>query len=234
LADSARKRQIARRLIFQTAIWIAVLALLLFGAAGTIAWPSAWAFLIEVTVLGFLISFWLLEYDPDLLEERLAPLFQQNQKIWDRILLSVLMLLWISWFIVMGLDAGRFHFSRFPLWLRTAGAIGIPLSLYLTYLTFRENSFAAPVVKLQAERRHRTVRTGPYRYVRHPMYAGALLFFFSTPLLLGSWLGLLMVPLLIAGLAYRAVMEERVLAAELDGYAAYMRDVHYRFVPLIW
>jgi hypothetical protein len=96
-------------------------------------------------------------------------------------------------------------------------------------LAFRENSYAAPVVKIARERGHRVVSTGPYACVRHPMYAGALLFFVGTPLLLGSWYGLAATPVLIVVLAARALMEERTLAEELPGYREYAQRVRYSF-----
>jgi protein-S-isoprenylcysteine O-methyltransferase Ste14 len=90
------------------------------------------------------------------------------------------------------------------------------------------------VVKIARERGHRVVSTGPYACVRHPMYAGALLFFVGTPLLLGSWYGLAVTPVLIVVLAARAVMEERTLAEELPGYREYAQRVRYRFIPGVW
>jgi protein-S-isoprenylcysteine O-methyltransferase Ste14 len=106
--------------------------------------------------------------------------------------------------------------------------------MYLCYLTFRENSYAAPVVKIQRERGHRVVSTGPYAHIRHPMYAGALLFFIGTPLLLGSWWGLVAAPVIAAMLAVRAALEERTLADELPGYRDYTARVRYRLIPGIW
>ena len=94
------------------------------------------------------------------------------------------------------------------------------------------DAFAAPVVKIQEGQR--TIDTGPYAIVRHPMYASALLLFLGLPLLLGSWLGLAFSPLFILGIAWRAVREERALRAELAGYEAYAERVRYRFIPLVW
>ena len=105
---------------------------------------------------------------------------------------------------------------------------------YLVWLTFRENSYAAPVVKIQKERGHRVVTTGPYAYVRHPMYAGALGFLLGAPLLLGSWWGLAGSAALVLAMAFRAVLEERALTAELEGYADYAARVRYRLVPYLW
>jgi protein-S-isoprenylcysteine O-methyltransferase Ste14 len=96
------------------------------------------------------------------------------------------------------------------------------------------NSYAAPVVKVQRERGHKVASTGPYAYVRHPMYASVILFAAGVPLLLGSWLGLLVAPVLVLALAVRAVFEERMLKAELAGYADYAERVRYRFVPRLW
>ena len=90
------------------------------------------------------------------------------------------------------------------------------------------------MVKIQTERRQRAVTTGLYRYVRHPMYAAAVLSFVGTALLLGSWLGLALTPVLIVLLAIRAVKEERTLIEKLDGYADYAGRVRYRLIPGIW
>jgi hypothetical protein len=102
------------------------------------------------------------------------------------------------------------------------------------YRTFRENPYLSPAVRVQTERAQKVVSTGPYRYVRHPMYAAFVLFTFGTALLLGSWYGLLGGLLLIGMVARRAVLEERVLQEELEGYSAYMLRVRYRFVPHLW
>jgi protein-S-isoprenylcysteine O-methyltransferase Ste14 len=222
------------RLIVQMTIFFACMAALLFGAAGTFRWAAGWWFLIEWAVLGMWIGLWLARYDPALLAERLGPLVQAQQSRWDRVFMVYMAIVWVGWMILTGLDAGRFHWSVVPGWLQAVGALGIFISIYACRFVFRANSFAAPVVKIQSERGHKVSDTGPYAYVRHPMYAAALLFLIGMPLLLGSWWGLACVPLLIAGFGYRAVLEERMLAAQLEGYAEYAARVRYRFVPYIW
>jgi protein-S-isoprenylcysteine O-methyltransferase Ste14 len=107
-------------------------------------------------------------------------------------------------------------------------------SFLLISLTFRENAFLSPTVRIQEERGQTTISTGPYHYVRHPMYAGGLLLFLGTSLLLGSWYGLLLILIMIPGLVVRAVLEERVLLKELPGYDAYMAQVKYRLIPNVW
>jgi protein-S-isoprenylcysteine O-methyltransferase Ste14 len=102
------------------------------------------------------------------------------------------------------------------------------------FATFRENSFLSPMVRIQKERGQTVISSGPYRVVRHPMYAGFLLFVVGTALLLGSWLGLLAGVILAVAVARRAVLEERMLRAELDGYDAYAARVRFRLVPGVW
>ena len=210
------------------------MAALLFIPAGTADWPAAWVFLLAVAACSSAMSTWLLRHDPALLAERMAPLHQQGQKRWDKVLITGAALLWAAWLAFMPLDAVRFGWSHMPVWLQGLGALFLLFMAWLVYLTFRENTFAAPVVKIQRERGHKVVSTGPYRYVRHPMYAGAIFFFLGTPLVLGSWCGLALAPLMVAVLAVRAVLEERMLAAELAGYADYAARVRYRLIPLIW
>jgi protein-S-isoprenylcysteine O-methyltransferase Ste14 len=222
------------RLLVQMAVWFVFMAVLLFGAAGTLQWAGGWWFLLEWSVLGLWIGFWLAWRDPALLAERLKPIVQRQQSRWDRIFMAYTGVVWIGWMILMGLDAGRFHWSAVPGWLSVIGALFILVCLYACLFVFRANSFAAPIVKIQSERGHTVSDTGPYAYVRHPMYAAAIPFFVGTPLLLGSWWGMLGVPLLIAGVGYRAVREERMLAEQLEGYADYAARVRYRFVPYIW
>ncbi|QBD78876.1 isoprenylcysteine carboxylmethyltransferase family protein [Ktedonosporobacter rubrisoli] len=210
-----------------------LLALALFLPAGTLLWPAGWIFLILLFGFTLLNIGMLFTSSPGLLQERLS-LSQPNQKTWDRVFTPLFYLLCLAWTILMPLDAVRFHWSYVPLFLQIIGAIALIGSFPLMLLTFRENTFLSPAVRIQEERGHTVISTGPYHYVRHPLYAGALLLFLGTPLLLGSWYGELFALILIAGMAARAILEERVLCEELPGYKAYMAQVKYRFIPYIW
>jgi protein-S-isoprenylcysteine O-methyltransferase Ste14 len=222
-----------------TKIWIGfvrgilISALPLFGAAGTLLWPAAWAYLVLVFGPGLLITLVLAKRDPALLEERMKPVIQKDQPLWDRILISTFLLLWVGWFVLMGLDA-RFGWSAMPVWLQWLGAAGVLLTMWIWFLIFRENTFLAPVVKIQKERGHKVISIGPYAIVRHPMYATALVFFAATALLLGSWYGLAGALLLAAWLVVRTALEDRELKRGLAGYTEYAARVRYRLVPLIW
>ena len=227
-------RTLMRKFIRRTAVSLLFVGAILFGAAGTLNWPEAWIYLALAAAMSFGGGFWLARRDPALLSERLGSLIQREQKGWDKVLMVVMLALWTGWLILMGLDAGRYHWSEIPLALQGAGLALICLGAYLVWLTLKANSYAAPVVKLQKERGHRVATTGPYAYVRHPMYAGALLFIAGAPLLLGSWWGLAAGAGLVLVIAMRAVLEERTLMAELAGYADYAARVRYRLVPHLW
>jgi protein-S-isoprenylcysteine O-methyltransferase Ste14 len=218
-------------------MWVVVsfllMALALFLPAGTIAWPAGWIFLILLHG-WLLVGIWLLlKYNPGLLEERIN-LSQSNQKAWDKVFILLLYSFLFAWLVLMPLDAVRFHWSQMPLLLQVVGAVALVGSFFFISLTFRENSFLSPTVRIQEERGQTVISTGPYHYVRHPMYAGGLLLFLGTPLLLGSWYGLLLALIFIPAGAVRAVLEERVLRKELPGYDAYMAQVKYRLVPYVW
>ena len=227
------------RYLIQSTLWGFFMAALLFVPAGTLDWPGAWVFLIEMTVGGVGLMVWLGRHDPALLAERMKSPIQREQKGWDKLFMGGFVLLWLGWLAFMGFDHGGFDHggpdhAAMPVWLEALGGLGLPIAIYGGYLTFRENSFAAPVVKIQAARGQTVISTGPYSHVRHPMYAGALFYLVGMPLLLGSWHGLIFSPFLILLLAGRTVMEERTLRAELAGYDAYAARVRYRLIPHVW
>lgn len=163
-----------------------VIAGLLFIPAGTVGWLAGWVFMALLFGVTLIVVRMLARNDPELLKERMSSPIQRNQPPWDRVLLPVFILLFVAWLVLMPLDAVRFGWSDVPAWLQVLGALGIMLSFYGMYLVYRENAYLYPVVKLQEERGQSVVTTGPYRYVRHPMYACGLVFFAATALLLGS------------------------------------------------
>jgi protein-S-isoprenylcysteine O-methyltransferase Ste14 len=222
------------RLVVNTLAWVASMGALLFGAAGTTRWPAGWTFLVEMTVLSLASGVWLAQRDPELLAERMTIFVQRGQKRWDQIFMMSAAVAWIVWLVLMGFDARRFHWSEMSSWLQGIGGALMAASIYFVCLVFRENSFASPVVKIQSERGHKVIDTGPYAWVRHPMYSSAILYLVGMALLLGSWWGLAFVPVIVAGLGYRAVREEGVLAEQLAGYDAYRSRVRYRLVPYVW
>ncbi|MBR0913667.1 methyltransferase family protein [Bradyrhizobium japonicum] len=221
------------KLLLQNTITTAGMGALLFACAGTIHWPSAWVFLATCALLGPLCGWWLYRVDPALLAERLRPVLQRDQPAADKAFMIVFVIAMLAWLAAMGLDR-RTQFSDMPVAFQALGLMLFVLSTLFILWVFRENSFAAPVVKLQAERAQRVVSTGPYAHVRHPMYSGMILFFAGVPLLLGSWWGLVMAPVIVVLFAIRIGIEERTLREGLPGYSNYMTRVRYRLLPGIW
>ncbi|HTK08704.1 MAG TPA: isoprenylcysteine carboxylmethyltransferase family protein [Ktedonobacteraceae bacterium] len=222
-----------KMLIAQLIYLVLFLSLPLFLAAGTIVWAPAWIFLLLFLSFTFAITLWLFKHNPDLLKERMT-ITRADQETWDKIGSALLFVIFLAWLILMPLDAVRFHWSQIPIWLQIVGAIVLVCSFPLFFATFRANSYLSPMVRIQQDRGQTVISTGPYHYVRHPMYAAALLFLLGIPLLLGSVAGLLMVLLFIVMIAIRATLEERTLRQELQGYDDYMKQVKYRLIPYVW
>ncbi len=222
------------RAFLQTIISLVLMGLLLCWAGDDWLWPQAWTYVGETGAMSLAIGAWLAKNDPALLEARMTSPMKKGQRPFDRVLIIVIGLLFPAWLALMGLDAKRFEWTSIPLWGQIPGAVLVAACMVLCWETFRANRFAVPQVRVQQERQQTVVTTGPYRYVRHPMYSGALLYFFGVPLMLGSLWGLAGGVVLTLGLVLRALGEERVLRDGLPGYEAYMTQTPWRLVPGVW
>ncbi|MCB1392494.1 MAG: isoprenylcysteine carboxylmethyltransferase family protein [Nitrobacter sp.] len=222
-----------RRLMTQNTVWIFSLGALLFVPAGSLHWPAAWLFLATLGILGIIGGFWFVQINPGLLAERMRPMIQKDQPQADKVFIVATGLVSMIWLIVMGLDQ-RYQWSGMSIGFQVLGFALFILSLAISFWVMRENTFAAPVVKIQAERGHHVIRTGPYAFIRHPMYSGAIFFFLGVSLLLGSWWGAAIMPIFIGLFAGRTVIEERTLVVGLPDYREYTEQVRYRLLPGIW
>jgi protein-S-isoprenylcysteine O-methyltransferase Ste14 len=218
------------KLLLQNAAFVVTIGALLFASAGSLRWPAAWVFLVTSAIIGPACGLWLARSDPALLAERMRPTFQADQPAADKKFMLAFAAVALIWLLAIGLER-RAQASDVPLLLQALGLAMYLLSTAFIMWVFRENSFAAPVVKLQAARHHQVVSSGPYAFVRHPMYSGIMLFFFGVPLLLGSWWGAAIAPIFAVLFAVRAGIEERALIEGLPGYADYAARVRYRLVP---
>jgi protein-S-isoprenylcysteine O-methyltransferase Ste14 len=224
------------KLLLQNLVWIVAMGALLLAPAGTLRWPEAWLFLATIAITGVAGGVWLARTDPALLQERMRPVMRSDQPAADKKLLLAFGFVALLWFLAIGFDM-RLHGVRVPLALQALGLAMLLVSygfVMWVMWVMAENSFAAIVVRLQAERGHRVISSGPYAFVRHPMYSGIVLFFLGAPLLLGSWWGVAMTPLFAVLFAIRTRIEERALVEGLPGYADYRRQVRYRLVPGLW
>lgn len=204
----------------------------LFLSAGRLDWTDAWIFLIAYFLVAAATQVWLTKTNPDLAEERSQ--WGPNTKAWDKWIVPANGLLLFALLAVIGLDAGRFEWSHVPGVARVAALFGFVPAFGLPVLASRANAFLASTVRIQEERGHAVVSTGPYAFIRHPMYAGMILYDVCLPLLLGSWVGLAVSAVMILMVLVRTTLEDRTLQAELPGYREYAKCVRFRLLPGVW
>lgn len=205
---------------------------LIFVPAGTLRWPEAWLLLIFylATVTGVMI--WMKINAPGLLKERMSR--NKEIKSWDKIIMIAYSFLLIILLAVPGLDAVRFGWSEVSLIVKALGFIGYIPATSFAFWAMRENAYASDVVRIQEDRGHTVCTTGPYRYVRHPMYTGVILFVLCFPLSLGSLYSFIPASLIIVLFIIRTSLEDKTLLEELPGYKEYAQKVRYRLLPGVW
>lgn len=208
-----------------------ILALLLFLSAGSLRFWQAWLFLAVFALCTILITAYLVNYDQKLLASRVnaGPVAETQKR--QQVISGLANLFFIAIFVVAGLDY-RLHWSTVPPVLSVLANGMVALGFWIVFLVFRENSYTSAIIEVQQEQTVTT--TGPYHFVRHPMYAGATLLMLFAPLALGSWVALPFVLPLLATIVARLLDEEQFLRANLSGYAAYQQQVRYRLVPGVW
>jgi protein-S-isoprenylcysteine O-methyltransferase Ste14 len=212
----------------QSAIFLILAAVALFASAGTVAIAGFWLYL---AILAAIIVASLLALDPGLFRERMRP-GGKPPPLGLRLFTIVMFVHWIA----AGLDRGRFHWSdNVPAWLQAVGLIALAASYALCFWAMLVNRFFSSVVRIQSDRGQHVVTGGPYAFVRHPGYLAGIVIILASGPALGSWLATaLLVVASLPFLLYRAVTEDRVLQAELAGYADYARRVRWRLLPGIW
>jgi protein-S-isoprenylcysteine O-methyltransferase Ste14 len=219
------------RLLLGTTLFQLALAALLFGAAGTLAFWQAWVYLGIYLVTTGATNLYLIYVDPALLVRRLKRGEGGETERIQRVFQSLVGPLFLGLLAVAALDH-RFAWSAVPIAVTVAGLALAAAGYILVFFVFRENTFASSVIEVDAAQR--VVATGPYRFVRHPMYTGAVLGALATPVALGSyWAELFFVPI-VALLVVRLRAEERFLRERLGGYVEYTGKTRFRLVPGAW
>lgn len=208
----------------------ALVGAILFGSAGRIDLPFFWAYL---AVLASLVLVTLFTVSRELLEERAHPAQRGRDNL---VLVQVCaIVILVSQWVVAGLDVGRLHVSdSVPTALRLVALACLGTLCAIWHWAMRANPFFSSAVRIQRDRGHHVVMSGPYRFVRHPGYAALVLLGWSGPLVLGSWWAVVPHVVVSVFLVRRAAIEDRMLREELEGYAAYAASVRYRLLPGVW
>lgn len=222
------------RVVVQVLLFIVLLPFLPLLISGRWGWWEAWLY--GLTYMGgFAVSRLLAaRRHPELVVERAQTLQREDAAPWDRRLFPLLMLASISIVVVAGLDE-RFGWSGgFPVVLRGLALCLILGGYALSTWALVENPFFSGVARIQAERGQYVVSSGPYRWVRHPGYAGGLMTYLATPLFFDSAWAFLPTVFVILGTLVRTELEDRMLQEGLVGYREYTQRVRYRILPGVW
>ena len=213
--------------IFGTLLFLVVI----FLPAGTFHYWQGWLFLgtFAASTIGF--TLYLANYDRPLLERRMKAGPQHEREWTQKIIVSLIVLTFFASIVLPALDY-RYGWSPVPPQVSVLGAALILLSFLFMFWVIRVNSFAASNIRVEQDQR--VIDTGPYAYVRHPMYAAALWLFVGVPLALGSWWSLGLIVVVMPVLAWRLLDEEKILRRDLPGYTDYMRRVRFRLIPFVW
>jgi protein-S-isoprenylcysteine O-methyltransferase Ste14 len=207
---------------------MAILGALLFGSAGTWEVPMFWAYLGvwgAASLAGGIVS------DPTLAKERMRP----GPGGQDYLIFLVVPPLWVGQLVAAGLDVGRFHWSDgIPLAVQVVALVAVAAALAVIIWAVAVNRFFSSVIRIQTDRGHHIITSGPYRFVRHPAYAVCPILFGVGGIALGSWWATLIGVAMLPAFVRRTAMEDRTLREQLEGYAAYAEKVRYRLIPGVW
>lgn len=220
------------RTIFQALVVFAWWLLSLFGSAGHITWRRGW--ICTVLYLGALYTSRAViqRLNPGLLEQR-QPAIREDTKPFDRIFMRLFLSLTIVQPIVAGLDF-RFNRDYMPFWTVYPGIANFIVSAILITWVLIKNPHAESSVRIQKDRGHTVVASGPYRFVRHPMYVGVAQLHQSMALILGSIWNIGLAALITTLFLWRTALEDQTLRRELPGYEEYTKVTRYRLMPGIW
>jgi protein-S-isoprenylcysteine O-methyltransferase Ste14 len=229
-----QQRIITPRLIIQMLFFIVVIPFLPLLISRDWDWWEAWVYAI-ISILGFVISRVLAtRRHPDLIAERARTTQHEDTQPWDKQLAPLLGIGGVLVMLVCGLDELLDWSPTFSLSVTIIALIAILLGYVLGSYALIENRFFSGVVRLQADRGHRVVTSGPYRWIRHPGYAGALLTYLATPFFLDSSWAFLPTVFVVILFIIRTYKEDRFLQDELEGYHDYVKRVRYRLLPGVW
>ena len=225
--------EFVRYVVLATAIFTVGLIGGLFAIAGRWNWLAGWSYLTVLYAGNIGSHVYLWRKNPDVLRWRTR--YGKGTKSWDKVCLAAFGVAFLLTLAVAALDSGRYHWAPIPVELWGLGAAVFVFGQGLITWSMRVNPFFEKTARIQTDRDHKVITSGPYRYVRHPGYVGTIAgYTMAPPLLLGSWWAMLPALLSALSLIVRTALEDRMLQNELDGEAAYAQQVRYRLVPKLW
>jgi protein-S-isoprenylcysteine O-methyltransferase Ste14 len=208
-----------------------MMAALVLLPAGTLDYWQAWVFMSVFVGASGAVTVYLALHDPMLLERRMRAGPAAEKETAQKVIISLAMMGFIALLVVPAFDR-RFGWSRVPAYLCLTGDALIAIGFLLVFFVIRVNTYAASTIQVTEDQS--VISTGPYAFVRHPMYAGSFPILIGTPLALGSWWGLSALIVLVPALVWRLVHEESFLRKNLPGYTEYTHKVRYRLLPYLW
>jgi protein-S-isoprenylcysteine O-methyltransferase Ste14 len=211
--------------------FILALAVLLFLPVWTFHYWQAWVFLSVFSVSVFLITVYLMKKDTKLLERRVNAGSAHEKEKSQKVIQFVAQFAFIAVVVFPSIDH-RFGWSTVPAYICIIGDMLVALGLFVVFLVFRKNTFTSATIEVASDQK--VISTGPYAFVRHPMYSGAIIMLLGVPLALGSWWGLLAVIPITFVMIWRLLDEEKFLSRDLPGYIEYCAKVRWHLVPGIF
>ena len=220
------------RVVVALAVGLGMFAVAVFWPAGRLGWLEGWLYMAVVGTHLLVNILYLMRVNPELIVRRMQ--LGRGTKHWDKIWLAVFTPVFVIIYVVAGLDAGRFGWALMPTWVWFAGfLLFVPGAALFTW-AMAVNPFFEKTVRIQRERGHLVIDTGPYAFIRHPGYVGFCGWILSAPLLLRSGWALVPALVAVAAVVVRTALEDETLRRELVGYEAYAARVRFRLIPGLW
>jgi protein-S-isoprenylcysteine O-methyltransferase Ste14 len=227
------RRKLGLRLAIRFPAGFLIAAAIVFLPAGSFAFWQGWALLAVWFLPASLIFLYFLRRDPQVVSRRL----ERRETVREqKLLMKLAKLIFLVILLLPGFDRrwgwSRQWFGEVPLWLTLLSLTTVLAGMLSIFWVINTNRFAASTIRVESGQT--VISTGPYRWVRHPMYSGILVLWLFTPLALGSYTALPASALLAPVLVIRLLNEEKVLCEELPGYSEYCLRTRYRLIPFVW
>ena len=217
-----------------SSVMVGVMMGVFYASAGRRDIPRSWFLFIVVFIYLVASNLALHRYNPELLIQRLK-IKRKGSKTWDEVLMRVSNLTALLLLpLVAGLDIGRYNWTSLGWPYAVLGLLLLVVSSVLINWSMIVNPYFETTVRIQEDRDHRVITTGPYALVRHPGYLSGILWLASIPLILGSLYSFAPFTLYMILMSLRTYMEDKTLHEELPGYKEYAEKVRYRLFPWVW